>query len=104
MANLIVTFFEPIPTPKRAQYVPIPVGSSARTERIEVGAASAGGQIGALTAATGENGLRLEAEAECWVVVGSSPTVEAGQGWHLDADAVLELWVEEGEKVAVIEA
>lgn len=102
---LVVTFSTVFPpSDPQHTHAPVMVGRSARTERIDVGAASAGGNIGALAASGGESIVRLYAAEDCWVVVGSSPTVQAGEGWFMNTDTYLELWVEPGDKVAVIEA
>jgi hypothetical protein len=107
MANLIVTFTSARPSPAQDNPAPVMVGSMARTEIIEIPSSSDGDTSSALEAEDNENIVSLYAEAACWVAVGTTPAVETTDGAYghfIPAETPVQLWVEEGEKVAVIEA
>lgn len=108
MANLYLTFTSAFPSPAKARGVPVAVGSSARSETIEIPSASAGPETGTLSAASGEDVVELLAEADCWVAIGANPNPDAvSDGAQLarvvKADLPYQFSVAAGDKVAVVE-
>lgn len=80
---------------------PLAIGSSASTETIAVGGTST---QGALVADGGTRVLTLLADEACWVEIGANPTAVAGSGWKLNVGDRMNLWLNVGERVAVITA
>ena len=78
---------------------PLGIRSSNSTETIAVGRTST---QGAIVAESGTRVVTLLADEACWVEIGANPTAVAGSGWKMNAGERLNLWVNVGEKVAVI--
>lgn len=101
MANLIVTFTRPAENRTAQSWFPVEQGEAAETEKIEIGASSAAGD---LMASAKDFIVRLEAEADCWVTIGADPVAEDGSGRKLPAGTRDQFSCQPGSKVAVIAA
>ena len=102
MAGLVVTFAGGTPIGQLRQdqsNFPKFIGSSARTERITIGATTT---AGALLAAASETYVILTAGVQCFVAIGLVPVAIDSTGWHLATGERIELFVSEGESVACI--
>ena len=102
MADLIVTFAGGTATGQLRQdqsNFPKFIGSSARSERILIGASTT---PGTLAASASETYVRIKAGVQCFVVVGLVPVAVDSTGWHLATGEAIELFVSEGESVACI--
>lgn len=100
MADLIVTFTRAVPDPPRAVQLPVVVGRSARTEVIAIAGTAADGTLAAVA---GEHIVTLEAGADCWVAIGTSPDPDSTNRHPLKIGVLRPFWVELGDIVAVIE-
>lgn len=97
MANLIVTFTT------YAGGAPVADGNRARTEQITIAGAS---DPGVLKATLDERIVELYAGADCWIAIGITPVAAAGGvgSRFLKSGSEREYWVEQDEKLAVIQA
>lgn len=99
---LYVTYSKSIPPGGGGRALPIADGSEARTEKIQLDN-TAGGGVGSLSCATGEDIVSLKAQAACLVEIAAAPTAGTEVDcWFLDDGDRIELWVDPGEKVAVV--
>lgn len=104
MADLVVTFSKSIPPGGGGRLLPIADGDKARTESIPL-TGTAGGGVGSLVAANGEDIVDLTAQAACWVEIGPDATAGSqADCWYLGEGANKQFWVDTGEKVAATAA
>lgn len=100
MADLVITFSKSIPPGGGGRMLPIADGDKARTESIALDS-TAGGGVGALTAANGEDIVDLSAQAACWVEIGTGATAgDQADCWYMAAGDRMQFWVDTGENVA----
>lgn len=106
MASAIITFGKS--ALGKATFVPLKRGNSARSERIEIEAASGASE---LSAAAGEDVVKVYAGSDCWVQIGAAPAAtaievgtetETNTSWFLAEGSFDEFTVEVGDKVAVV--
>lgn len=105
MANLYVTFMDAFPTTLgRRATSPIPRGSGAQTEVIEIPTGTP--TTGVLRATGNQPAVRIKAAAACWVSIGQSPnptSVNGIRAAHYFAEGDTEdFFVSSEDRIAVV--